>query len=169
MPTRHFEYRKILETLSAHDVDYILIGGVCAVAHGAPVTTFDVDILYDMAAANVDRLMAALVDLQAHHREPGSQQLPPDRAALERGGPALFSTAHGALDALGILSGNRRYREMLAHSQRFELSDGLSVPTMCLETLIAVKRDTGRPKDLAVLPLLEAALRERLRDRGGDA
>jgi hypothetical protein len=33
----------ILQTLVEHRVEFIVVGGVCAVLHGAPVSTFDLD------------------------------------------------------------------------------------------------------------------------------
>ena len=36
-------FREILELLNKHQVEYAVIGGVAAVIHGAPVTTFDLD------------------------------------------------------------------------------------------------------------------------------
>jgi len=36
-------FREILELLNKHQVEYVVIGGVAAVIHGAPVTTFDLD------------------------------------------------------------------------------------------------------------------------------
>lgn len=161
MPTQHFAFRRILDTLSRHEVEYLLIGGVCAVAHGAPVTTFDVDVLYRLDESNVNRVLAALAALEAYHREPGTRRLPPDHGALARGGPCLFTTIHGALDLLGELAGGRRYEHLAPHAVTLGLSGGLRVLALDLETLIAVKRETGRPKDLAVLPILEATFRER--------
>jgi len=38
-------FREILELLNKHQVEYVVIGGVAAVIHGAPVTTFDLDAL----------------------------------------------------------------------------------------------------------------------------
>lgn len=168
MPTRHFEYRKLLATLASYDVDYILVGGVCAVAHGAPVTTFDVDVLYRMGTDNLDRIMAALAEIEAVHREPGTRRLPPDAGALERGAPCLFSTSYGSLDMLGILASRERFEELLPHTVQLELHGGLRVRAQDLETLIAVKRGTGRPKDILVVPVLEATLRELTRHRDSE-
>lgn len=161
MPTRRFDYREILEILARHEIRYILIGGVCAVAHGAPMTTFDVDILYDVSNDNVDRILNALHDMQAYHREPGERRLPPDRAAIERGGPALFATAHGALYMLGLVAKRYTYDDLLPHTVNLTLRDEFSLPALDLETLIRVKRETGRTKDFTMLPILEATLAER--------
>lgn len=35
------DFLEILRTLSEYKVDFIVVGGVCAVLHGAPMTTFD--------------------------------------------------------------------------------------------------------------------------------
>jgi hypothetical protein len=39
-----------------------------------------------------------------------------------------------------------------------ELGEGLSILVLELPKLIELKRNAGRPKDLAVLPVLEATL-----------
>ncbi len=36
---------ELLNHLHRHRVDFIVVGGVCAVLHGAPVTTFDLDVV----------------------------------------------------------------------------------------------------------------------------
>lgn len=54
-------------------------------------------------------------------------------------GHHLLSTTHGDLDCLG---------------------EGLSVHVIDLPTLIDLKEKAGRPKDLAVLPVLRATLAE---------
>jgi hypothetical protein len=38
------DFLEILKVLSRHKVDFIIVGGVCAVLHGAPVSTFDLDL-----------------------------------------------------------------------------------------------------------------------------
>ena len=56
-PPRPFDYLSLLEHLVACEVDFVLVGGVCAVAQGAPVTTFDLDVLYSVTESNIDRIM----------------------------------------------------------------------------------------------------------------
>ena len=43
----------ILQTLDAHGVECIVVGGVCAILHGAPVATFDLEVVHARNAANV--------------------------------------------------------------------------------------------------------------------
>ena len=62
-------FLRILEILDAHGVEFVVVGGVAAVLHGAPVTTFDIDTLIKVDEGNADRLLAALTELQARYRE----------------------------------------------------------------------------------------------------
>jgi hypothetical protein len=163
--TTRFKYRLILEALDRLAVQHIVVGGVCAVAHGAPITTFDLDLVHLRTPENLDRLMAALAAMGAHHREPGDRRLAPQRSALEGPGPALFVTEHGSVDFLGELSG-RAYAELLPHTIELVLEGGLRLRILDLATLIEVKQAAGRPKDIAVLPILRQTLAENRRQRG---
>jgi hypothetical protein len=74
----------ILDVLLEHEVEFVLVGALAAVAQGAPVTTHDVDIVHARTPENLDRLMAALASMKARYRggAPGSS-LPPDRVRAE--------------------------------------------------------------------------------------
>ena len=50
----------VLQTLASHRVDFIVVGGVAAVLRGAPVSTFDLDLVHSTAPDNIGRLLAAL-------------------------------------------------------------------------------------------------------------
>jgi hypothetical protein len=49
--------------LNAKGVDYVVIGGWAAIAHGLPRTTLDVDLLIRATPENVQRLIDALSEL----------------------------------------------------------------------------------------------------------
>ena len=55
----------ILAVLRRHGVRFVLVGGIAAVVEGAPLTTFDIDVVHERSAANVRRLVAALAELGA--------------------------------------------------------------------------------------------------------
>ena len=63
------DFFKILETLSRHKVSYIVVGGVCAVLLGAPVTTFDLDIVPSLDEKNRTRLLGAIEELEGFYRD----------------------------------------------------------------------------------------------------
>ena len=52
----------VFASLNAHDVRYVVIGGIAAVLHGVPRATFDLDLLIDASSENAERLIAALFD-----------------------------------------------------------------------------------------------------------
>jgi hypothetical protein len=57
-----------LADLSAPDVRFIVVGGVAAVLHGAPVQTFDIHFVYSLEPANLDRLADFLKEPDAIFR-----------------------------------------------------------------------------------------------------
>jgi hypothetical protein len=58
-------FREALRILRAHGVDFIVIGGVSAVLNGAPVNTFDLDIVHSREPKNIAKLLKTLEDLGA--------------------------------------------------------------------------------------------------------
>ena len=69
MPPPIPQFEQIFRILQKHNVDYILIGGVCASLHGSSMNTGDVDIVPDRAAENLERLESALSEMRAYYRE----------------------------------------------------------------------------------------------------
>ncbi|MBI5086743.1 MAG: hypothetical protein HZB13_19375, partial [Acidobacteria bacterium] len=94
-------YDLVLSTLLRHGVEFIVVGGVSAVLHGAPYDTFDVDVVHARAATNLERLVDALEELDAVYRMMMSRRLRPPLSALEGPGHQLLMTRHGPLDVLG--------------------------------------------------------------------
>jgi hypothetical protein len=54
------DFRRLIETLSTAEVDYILVGGVAATVHGSVRLTADVDVVYARDRGNLARLVSAL-------------------------------------------------------------------------------------------------------------
>lgn len=79
------DYLAILKTLRHHDVDFVVVGGVCAVLHGAPLATFDLELVHSREPRNLVRLRAALEELDAHYRIPGRTRNPPLHILHHRG------------------------------------------------------------------------------------
>ena len=156
-------YRRTLELLSRHGVDFLVVGGVAAVLQGAPIVTFDVDVVHARTKDNVGRLQAALAELGARYRA-DPRGLAPTRETLLGPGHHLLSTSLGPLDLLGSVAGGLAYEDLAPDTVTLAVAD-LAVPVLALPRLIEVKEATGRPKDLAALPTLRATLEE-IRRRG---
>lgn len=149
----------VLRVLEAHGVSYIIVGMVSAVIRGAPITTFDLDLVYDRREDNVQRVLAALDDLDAYVRIQNGQRLTVNESHLVTRGHKLLKTRFGRVDFLGAVGDDEDFDDLLPHTDEFEL-DGMRLSVLTLGKYIELKEHTGRPKDLAVLPVLRAVLRE---------
>jgi len=157
------DYLAILKTLRLHGVDFIIVGGVCAVLHGAPLATFDLDVVHSREPQNLSRLMAALKELEAHYRIPGGRDKKPGPSHLASAGHQLLMTRFGPLDLLGTIGKGHDYGRLLDDTVELEIGGGLKVRVSSLESLVKTKEETGQEKDRAVLPVLRRLLEEKTR------
>ena len=128
--------------------------------HGAPVTTFDLDVVHARNRENIARLLSALEELEAVYRVQPERQLRPDESYLAGPGHQLLLTKFGPLDVLGMIGKSRTWEDLRGHSRTMEMEPGVVLRVLDLETLIAVKEELGFPKDTAILPVLRQALKE---------
>ena len=164
MVSRNFE--AILQCLSNHNVRFIVVGALSAVLNGAPMNTFDVDIVHSTDPENVDRLLDALDALDAFYRLQPERRLRPGASHLTSSGHQMLMTKYGPLDVLGHIGRNHTYTDLINHSVELELADGLKIRVLDLETLITVKEEVGGEKDIAALPTLRSVLKEQRREKG---
>lgn len=163
---RPVRFRELLLALVQGEVSFIVVGGVAAVLEGAPVSTFDLDIVYALDEGNLTRLARVLHDLDAVYVDPAGRVIRPDIDRLRGGGHHLLRTRYGRLDALGSVGADQGFEDLQQESRTRNVH-GLPISVLTLEALIATKESAGRPKDRAVLDLLRETLEERRsRDRG---
>jgi predicted nucleotidyltransferase len=156
-----FDLERLLGVLVSHDVSFVVVGGVAAALQGAPVLTQDVDILYLIEEQNLVRLKRALDELNAVARgDPRNLRF--GISHLRTKGHKLATTDAGPLDVLGSLNENLTYEDLIGATDELEVA-GHRIRVLALERLVELKRELGRPKDRAMLPVLEATLRERQR------
>ena len=153
------DFEGLLRALAEGRVDFVLIGGLAARAHGSARSTQDVDVAYSRSESNLVRLVQALEPL-----EPSLRGAPPglpfrfDLPTVKAGLNFSLSTRLGALDLLGEVAGGGDYERMRSGAKSLELF-GLECLCLDLDQLIATKRAAGRPRDLETVAELEA-LRE---------
>lgn len=150
---------RILRLLLEGGVDFVVVGGVAVVMHALPRFTRDLDIVYDPADENLERLSAVLVAVNARLRGL-SDDLPfvPDAVTLRQMQILTLETDAGALDLLLSPDGAPPYAELRERAAAFEL-DGLVMQVAAIPDLIAMKRAAGRPQDEADIAALELAER----------
>jgi len=152
---------ELLVTLADEGVEMIVIGGVAAVAHGAPHATFDLDVVHHRTVENVERLIGVFPTLEAfvRGRAPG-ERVVPSREALLGPGHQLLRTRFGALDLLGELEDGEGFDQLMPHARPATIR-GRTILVVSLEKLIELKRRANRDKDRLVLPALQELARRK--------
>jgi hypothetical protein len=165
---------QLFTTLARHGVEYVLIGGLAANLYGSPLVTNDADITPMRTRANLDRLAAALRDLDARIRtaaEPDGLAFACDAAFLERMKMVNLQTRAGEFDISFEPGGFSGYEALAPNAVDFEIF-GVHVQVAALHDIIRSKEAANRLKDQAALPVLyaledEIAAAEREADTSG--
>lgn len=156
-----FDPIELLRRLKAERVEFIVIGGVAAAAHGSPSVTQDVDICYARSDDNIARLVSVLRSISASVRgAPAAVGFLLDAETIKRGDHFTFTTELGDLDVLGHPAGTDGFDD-LSETEVLLNIQGLEVPFASVGDLIRMKRAANRPKDRVELEIL-GALRQEL-------
>ena len=147
------DVERIFATLAAHDVDYVVVGGLAVQTHGHMRTTFDIDIYPRPTPDNLGRLADALRALEARALNPGSEEIDISAAMLPRATLWQFDSRDGAIDVLHDAPGAPPYEELRAGALVIQLG-GLEIAIAGRDDLISMKRAGARPVDLDDLAVL---------------
>ena len=156
-------FDELLRRLIDGRVEFVIIGGVAAVAQGYDGSTFDFDICAKFTPDNLDRLVASLCNVGLRFAPPS------ERPVTERGTGLMafhylaWRTDYGRLDVIRDVAPLGSFDEVLPRSEPVELYSR-TCRILGLDGLIAAKEHLGRDKDKRMLPALHA-LRV-LRSRG---
>ena len=164
MRSKESDFIKIIETLIEHKVEFIIVGGVCAVLHGAPVITFDLDIVHERSPENIERLLKVLGELESYYRTRNDIRIEPDKKGLSLPGHHLLMTNAGPLDLLGTIGESEDYDDLIKDVEEIEIS-GKKVQLQSLESLIKIKQFLGGEKDKLVIPILQRTLEEKKKQK----
>ena len=154
------DFLEILATLSRHRVDFIVCGGIAAILHGAPLVTFDLDVVYDASEENCGRLLGATRELRATYLRSRGSYHRSGRAEAPEPAHAPVDTVRGRLDLMREIGAALGYPSLVDRVEMFELA-GATVRVLDLAAIIESKEAAGRPKDLVSLPFLYALRREK--------
>jgi len=149
----------LLEGLVDAGIEFILVGGLAAVAQGAPITTMDVDIVHRQTAENIAKLLDFLKSIDAYHRRLDDKVIEPTAEHISGRGHALFTTRFGPLDILAIIEEGQSYEDLIDYTVEIEFR-GHTVRVLDLEMLVRLKKSAKDPKDNERLPVLEETLRQ---------
>jgi hypothetical protein len=148
----------LLGALVHAGVDFIVVGGVAATAHGAARLTQDLDVVYDRSPENLAHLADALSPYRPYPRgAPPGLPFVFDAQTLRNGANFTLHTTLGDIDLLAEITGGGGYPALLPETIVLEAFDR---PVRCLglRKLIDVKRAAGRPRDFEAIAELEVLL-----------
>lgn len=134
-----------LTALEASGSEFILVGGLAAVLHGAPVQTY---------------LLTVLTSIDAIFRIHAERRLRPNISHLAGYGHLNLLTRFGPLDVLATIGKGLTFEDLLPHSGQMLITDAVRIKVLSLEFIIALKEELASEKDLAVLPTLRQTARE---------
>jgi hypothetical protein len=148
------KFASCLIALKQSGSEFILVGGLAAVLQGAPVQTYDVDIVYSRAADNLERLLDVLNSLDAIFRIQPARRIKPNASHLQGHGHLNLITRFGPLDLLANVGDGLTYEDLLPHSQVMSVAENVQIQVLKLDKTIEIKEKLGSEKDAAVLPIL---------------
>jgi hypothetical protein len=147
---------RIAEALAKHGLEAVMIGNAAAALQGAPVTTVDFDFFFRKTPANLKKLKQVAAELGAIALHPyypasGLIRLMRDDEGLQ-------------LDFMDVIDGVPSFEGLRRRSLRIRMG-AASLRVAPLADIIKSKRAAGRPRDLAVLEILEKILAEASTDQ----
>jgi hypothetical protein len=147
-----FDLRALLEVLHEKGVRFVVIGGVAVAAHGYIRGTEDLDLVPDPDPANLDRLTAALGELESTLPTVKGRRFDPatDARVVRRGGNVTADTRFGGLDVVQRARGVPAYAQLDQDAVESELL-GVPVRVCSLARLREMKEAQGRTQDKADL------------------
>jgi hypothetical protein len=151
---------ELMRRLISSDVEFVLVGGFAAVAHGVTLVTRDVDICCRFSDGNLKRIEKAFADLHPVHRSrPGLPlDLTPDQCAILKN--LSLKTDLGIVDCLGEVLGVGSFDEVWQHSIEVELPYG-KFHVLDIDALIRAKQAMNRDHDKITVRYLQEIKKQR--------
>ena len=145
----HPDFSDLLAAFAAADVRYALLGGYAVAYYGKPRATKDLDVLVSGRGDNAERVARALADFGAPQNVVAAARSQAVDEVVYLGAPPVRIDILRTVDGLDTEAALDRAVEANIGGRR--------IPILDIEDLIANKRASGRPQDLADVATLEAA------------
>lgn len=145
---------KIAYAINKSRLPAVMIGNAAAALHGAPVTTIDFDFMFRKTAVNLKKLKVIAESLNAYILKPyypisGLYRIINDDMGLQ-------------IDFMSEIHGIKSFESLRSKAVEIDF-DGNRLLIADLGDIIKSKKSAGRPRDLAVIEILESVLNEKNR------
>lgn len=144
------DYKEMLQCLSEEDVKFLLVGAYALAVHGFPRATKDIDFFVWATPENAGKLMRALAKFGAPMDQISESDFSTEGVIFQIG------NSPRRIDIVTTIDGIK-FDQAYANKKVFRI-EGLQIPVISLEDLIANKRASGRKQDLADVEKLESQL-----------
>jgi len=142
---------RVASAIERHGLETVMIGNAAAAMQGAPVTTIDIDFLYRRTPANLKKLKHVAADMGATLYTP----FYPASMMLRM----MNDDETLQIDFLHEISGIRSFEGLRRRASRMTVRNA-PVRVATLADIIKMKKSANRPKDWAVMGILEKTLEE---------
>ncbi len=149
---------RIAQVLAEHRLEAVMVGNAAAALHGAPVTTLDIDFMFRKTPRNLKKLKAVAASLDAGVFKPYYPVSDLFRVVNDDQGLQL--------DFMPRLHGVRSFEGLRSRATAISFG-GNTLLIAALADIIKSKRAAGRPRDKAVLEILEKTLEQQENDKKG--
>jgi hypothetical protein len=145
---------ELMRRLISSQVEFVLVGGFAAVAHGVTLVTRDVDICCQFTEANLMRIQSAFADLHPVHRSRNDipLSLTSEQCASLRN--PYLKTDLGIVDCLSEILGVGGFDIVLKNSIELQLPYGRR-RILDIDALIRAKEAMNRDHDRITVRYLE--------------
>jgi predicted nucleotidyltransferase len=154
-------YEPIFQALNTAGVRYVVVGGLATVLHGYARLTADVDLAVDLAPAEASKVIQTLRAAGFRPQVPVDPKTFADRTTREQWVREKHMRAFSLIDPTNpmrvvdlLLEHVVPFEELWAHSREVSLQ-ATKVRIASIDHLITLKRQAGRPQDLADIEQLE--------------
>ncbi|MBO0931183.1 DUF6036 family nucleotidyltransferase [Fibrella aquatilis] len=148
------EFLDFVERADAHNLDYILIGGLALILNGGVRMTQDVDIWLKPTNENRDRFVATLRAFGYDDEDIA------DMRVADFTQPQIIRIHDVPLDVLTQVHSKFDYEQCRARAKPFETSRGPRVYFLHINDLRELKILARRPKDLTDVLMIDELLNE---------
>jgi hypothetical protein len=135
------DFRDVLSAFNAEGVEYLVVGAYALAAHGLPRATGDLDLWIAATSENAARVWAALNKFGASLRDLKVEDFEAADQVIQIG------VSPSRIDILTSIDGVE-FEPARLRAANLSVGD-VSLPVISKTDLIANKRATGRPQDIA--------------------
>jgi hypothetical protein len=150
---------EVASALEKASIRYVFVGGVAVIAHGYVRTTYDIDIVVALTAENIEKAFMALASVGYRPKQPitSSQFADAELRETWRRDKQMLVLQFWADEKPGVdvfVYEPFDFEKEYGAAALEEMGNGVVARFVSVESLLVMKREAGRNKDLADMDAL---------------